>query len=84
MSFDEAWIDSPMCTTCYECTNLNGLMFKYNGDKQAEIADRAAGTFADLVRSAEACPARCIHPGKAPAGDATVTDDLIARAAEFN
>lgn len=84
MSFDEAWIDSPMCTTCDECTNLNGLMFKYNGDKQAEIADRAAGTFADLVRSAEACPARCIHPGKAPAGDATVTDDLIVRAAEFN
>ncbi len=80
MSFDEPYIDTPMCTTCDECTNLNGMMFKYNPDKQAYIADLGAGTFLELVRAAEACPARCIHTGKPPAGE---SDDLVARAAEF-
>ncbi len=78
---DEPWIDSPLCTTCDECTNLNPRFFKYNEDKQAYIADASAGTFLELVTAAEKCPAMCIHTG-APPSDA-VDDDLIARAEKF-
>jgi ferredoxin len=82
--FDEPFIDAPLCTTCNECTNLNGQLFKYNEDKQAYIGNASAGTFEELVRAAELCPAHCIHPGKPRAGDATATPELIERAAKFN
>ena len=81
---EEAYIDTVLCTTCNECTNMNGRMFKYDGNKQAFIADIEAGTFAELVKAAELCPAACIHPGPPRSGDGTVTDDLVARAAAFN
>lgn len=80
---DEPWIDSGLCTTCNECTNLNGRMFRYNANKQAELADRSAGSFEELVKAAEKCPARCIHVGAPPASDPSVTDDLRARALKF-
>ncbi len=83
-SFDEPYIDSPMCTTCNECTDLNGRMFKYDGNRQAYIADAAAGTFEQLIWAAEKCPARCIHPGAPRPDDPTVTDELIERAKPFN
>jgi ferredoxin len=84
LTFDEPFIDAPLCTTCNECTNLNGQLFKYNDDKQAFIGDAAAGTFEELVRAAELCPANCIHPGKPRAGDSSATPELIERAAKFN
>jgi ferredoxin len=84
LSFDEPYIDSILCTSCNECTNLNSRLFQYNADKQAVIADATAGTFAELVKAAALCPARCIHPGKPRSDDATATPELIARAAEFN
>jgi ferredoxin len=84
VSFSDPYINSMLCTTCNECTNLNGRMFKYNENRQAFVADAAAGTFAELVKAAEKCPARCIHPGAPRDGDDTVNDDLIARAAKFN
>ena len=84
ISFDEAYIESILCTTCNECTNLNGAMFKYDRDKQAYLADLSAGTFEELVRATELCPAKCIHPGAPRAGDASATPDLVARAAPFN
>jgi ferredoxin len=62
LSFDEPYIDTPLCTTCNECTNLNPRLFEYNAEKQAFIADPSAGTLAELVKAAELCPARCIHP----------------------
>lgn len=80
-SFDEAYLDTPLCTTCNECINLNPRMFKYNADKQALLADVTAGTFAQLVAAAEKCSARCIHPGKPRKGDASATPDVLARAA---
>jgi len=80
---DEPYVDSPLCTTCNECTNLNGRLFAYNADKQAYIADASAGTFDELVRAAEKCPARCIHPGSPRSGDATATPELVARATAF-
>ena len=81
---DDPYVDAFLCTTCNECTNINGELFVYNKDKQAEIADPSKGTFAELVKAAEVCPATCIHPGKPRAGDATATPDLVARAAAFS
>jgi ferredoxin len=78
------YIDSAMCTTCNDCTKINSRMFRYNEDNQAYIADVAAGTFEQLVRAAEKCPARCIHPGAPRPGDSTATPALIERAAPFN
>nr|VFK52618.1 MAG: 4Fe-4S single cluster domain-containing protein [Candidatus Kentron sp. TUN] len=59
----EPWIDTPLCTSCNECIDLNQKLFVYNDDKQAEIGDLAAGTHAELVEAAEICPAKCIYPG---------------------
>jgi len=84
LSFDEPYIDAPLCTTCNECTDLNPRLFQYNEDKQAFIADAGAGTFAELVIAAQKCPAKCIHPGKPVAGDASATPQWIERAAKFN
>jgi ferredoxin len=83
LSFDEPYIVSSMCTSCNECIDLNSQLFRYNADKQACIGDVAAGTFAELVKAAELCPARCIHPGKPRSGDATATPAMIKRAAKF-
>jgi pyruvate-ferredoxin/flavodoxin oxidoreductase len=59
----DPWIESERCTTCNECTNINGKLFAYNENKQAYIKDARAGTFAQLVMGAERCPAVLIHPG---------------------
>jgi pyruvate-ferredoxin/flavodoxin oxidoreductase len=59
----EPYIDTDRCTSCNECTNLNGKLFAYNAEKQAYIKDPKAGTFAQLVTAAERCPAGLIHPG---------------------
>lgn len=84
VSFSDPYIDTQLCTTCNECTNINPQMFKYNADKQAVLADPRAGTFLQLVKAAEKCPALCIHPGAPRSDDDTVTDELIERAAKFN
>lgn len=81
---EEPYIDSYLCTTCNDCTNINNLLFKYNDDKQAYIADVTQGTFKELVLAAEKCPARCIHPGAPQAGDETASEAMVARAAPFN
>lgn len=81
---EEPWINSILCTTCNDCTNINGRMFVYNSNKQAIIGDPRAGTFAQLVEAAEKCPARCIHPGKPLNPDEPNLDELVKRAAKFN
>ncbi|MBT6629544.1 MAG: pyruvate ferredoxin oxidoreductase, partial [Gemmatimonadetes bacterium] len=57
------WIDTPQCTSCDECTNLNGKIFAYNQEKKAFIQDAQAGPYSDLVKAAEKCTAQVIHPG---------------------
>ena len=61
---DEAYIETARCSTCNECTQLNGNMFKYDDNQQAYIADVHAGTYAELVEAAENCQVSVIHPGK--------------------
>ncbi len=80
---DEAYIETPRCTTCDECTNINDKMFAYDANKQAHIAHREAGTYAQLVEAAENCPVAIIHPGKPVDPDEPGLDDLIKRAEAF-
>ncbi|MCU7938182.1 MAG: ferredoxin [gamma proteobacterium symbiont of Bathyaustriella thionipta] len=83
-TFDEAWIDSPLCTTCNDCTDMNPLMFVYNDTNQAIIADLNAGTYLQMVEAAEICPSRCIHPGKPWDKSEADLDELMERAVPFN
>ena len=81
---DEPCIETPLCTTCNECTELNGEMFKYNADKMAYITDPKAGTYAQLVDAAEKCPVHIIHPGKPLNPDEADLEALMKRAEKFN
>lgn len=80
----DPWIETIRCTSCNECTNLNPNAFKYDGNKQAFIADAKACTYAQLVVAAEKCPAKCIHPGLPLNPGEAGLDDLLKRAALFN
>jgi len=84
LSFDEAYIDTPLCTSCNECRNINPDMFAYDANKQAYISDINAGTYRQLVMAAENCPVKIIHPGKPVNPDEPDLEDLISRAAPFN
>ena len=84
MSFDEAYIDTPLCTSCNECRNQNEQMFLYDDNKQAYIGDVSKGTFKQLVTAAENCPVHIIHPGKPQNPDEADLDDLMERAEKFN
>jgi ferredoxin len=80
---DEAYIDTPRCATCNECTNINNKMFVYNDNKQAYIADIKAGTYAQLVEAAENCQVAIIHPGKPVNPNEPGLDELKKRAEAF-
>jgi ferredoxin len=83
-AYDEPWIDTPLCTSCNDCTKLNPRLFVYNEEKQAVLGNLKAGSYAELVQAAELCPAHCIHPGKPLNPNEPGLDALIARAAPFN
>jgi len=80
----EAYIETPRCTSCNDCTNLNNRMFGYDGNKQAVVKDVHAGTFAQLVQAAEKCPAGIIHPGDPVNPKEKDLEKWIKRAEPFN
>ncbi|MEI7612659.1 MAG: hypothetical protein WCK63_07100 [Betaproteobacteria bacterium] len=80
---DEAYIETPRCSTCNECVQLNGKMFAYDGNQQAFIADVSAGTYAQLVEAAENCQVSIIHPGKPRNPNEPGLEELIKRAELF-
>ncbi|MEZ4745391.1 MAG: ferredoxin [Calditrichia bacterium] len=84
LSFDEPYIDSPLCTSCNDCINKNSLIFAYDANKQAYIKDASAGSFRELVEAAENCPVKIIHPGKPKNPNEPNLDALVQRAAKFN
>jgi ferredoxin len=84
MLSNDPYIDTALCTSCNECTDLNGIMFKYNTDKMAFIADPRAGTFSELVKAAELCPVGVIHPGSPLNPSEANLDSLVIRAEKFN
>lgn len=80
---DEPYIETPRCTTCDECTQINNRMFAYDDNKQAYIADLDAGTYRELVEAAESCQVAIIHPGKPRNPNEPNLDELIKRAEPF-
>ncbi len=80
---DEAYIETPRCSTCNECTTLNNKLFSYDANKQAYIADIHAGSYAQLVEAAESCQVSIIHPGKPRNLQEPGLEELLKRAAPF-
>jgi hypothetical protein len=80
---DKAYIDTPRCSTCNECIQINNRMFAYNENRQAYIADTLAGTYRQLVEAAEGCQVSIIHPGLPRDPNEPGLDELIARAQAF-
>ncbi|WP_455374878.1 2-oxoacid:acceptor oxidoreductase family protein [Kaarinaea lacus] len=78
------WLDTEDCTACDECTNINPEMFAYNENGKAYIQDPLAGTYQELVRAAERCTAKVIHPGLPANPDAKDMAKWIKRGEKFN
>ncbi len=72
------------CTACDECIKINGKIFAYNGEKKAYIKNASAGPYKDLVRAAEKCTARVIHPGLPRDRSPKDIAKWIQRGAKFN
>ncbi len=79
----DPYIDSFLCTSCNDCRKVNPRLFLYDGNKQAYLGPLSHGTFADLVKAAEGCPAKCIHPGTPSPSDASATPAVLARATKL-
>lgn len=80
---DEPYIDTPRCSTCNECVQINNRMFAYNENRQAYIVDASAGSYRQLVEAAESCQVSIIRPGKPRDPDEPGLDELITRAEPF-
>jgi pyruvate-ferredoxin/flavodoxin oxidoreductase len=78
------WIDTDQCTACDECINLNSRIFAYNESKKAYIKDPTAGPYKDLVKSAERCTARVVHPGLPGDRSAKDIEKWIKRGEKYN
>ena len=81
--FEAAYIDTPECTACDECININPKIFAYDGSKKAVIINAKAGSFLDVVKAAEKCTAGIIHPGTPWNMNEANLDKLTLRAAKF-
>ena len=77
-------IDTEECTTCDECINLDPNIFAYNEKKKAYIKDPKGGPYKNIVRAAERCTARVIHPGTPWNPDEKGAEKLKKRAEKFN
>lgn len=80
---EEPYIETPRCTTCNECTQINDKMFGYDSNKQAYIINPDAGTYRQLVEAAENCQLSIIHPGKPRNPNEPGLDELLKRAEPF-
>jgi ferredoxin len=84
VTFDDPYIDTPLCTSCNDCMKVNAQVFQYNENKQAYLGDVSKATYEQLVLAAEKCPVHIIHPGKPKDPNEPKLDELVARAAKFN
>jgi len=83
VDYESVWIDTPQCTACDECIEINPKMFIYNDEKKAIVTNPKAGSFKDIVRSAEKCTADCIHPGTPWNPGEKGLDKLVKRAEKY-
>ena len=81
--YDAVWVDSPECTACDDCIDINADIFTYNDQKQVVIANPQAGSYKDIVKAAEKCTAECIHPGTPFNNNEAGLDKLIKRAEKY-
>jgi pyruvate-ferredoxin/flavodoxin oxidoreductase len=81
--WEPVWIESPQCTACDECTQINPKIFAYNDQKQAVVVDPKGGPYKDVVKAAEKCTAGCIHPGTPWNPAEKDLDKLLKRAAKY-
>ncbi|MEA3292465.1 MAG: thiamine pyrophosphate-dependent enzyme, partial [Pseudomonadota bacterium] len=81
--FEPVWIETPECTTCDECVEINPGIFAYNDDKLAYVVDPKAGSFKDIVRAAEKCTAGVLHPGTPWNKNEKDLDKLLKRAEKY-
>ncbi len=81
---EEAWVESDECTSCRDCIDALPAVFTYNENKQAYVHNPKGGTFAEIVKVAERCPARCIHPGVPQNKNEPSLDKWVKRAEKFN
>jgi pyruvate-ferredoxin/flavodoxin oxidoreductase len=82
--YEAVWVDTPECTACDECININPKVFGYNETKKVVILNPKAGSYLDLVKAAEKCTASVIHPGTPWNMSEANLDKLKQRAAKFN
>ena len=82
--YEQVWVDTPECTACDECININPKMFAYNDLKKVIVLNPKAGTYLDIVKAAEKCTAAVIHPGTPWNLSEPNLDKLKQRAAKFN
>ena len=82
--YEAAWIDTPECTACDECIEINRNIFAYNDQKKVVILNPQGGKYVDIVKAAEKCTAGCIHPGTPWNPNEPGLDKLTLRAAKFN
>ncbi|OIR18114.1 pyruvate-flavodoxin oxidoreductase [mine drainage metagenome] len=82
--YEQAWVDTPECTACDECININPKVFGYNEAKKVVVLNPKAGSYLDLVKAAEKCTAGVIHPGTPWNMNEPNLDKLKQRAAKYN
>lgn len=78
------WLETENCTSCDECTKLNPNIFAYNNNKKAYIKNPDGGPYSDLVKAAEKCTARVIHPGLPKNKSEKDIEKWIKRGEKFN
>ncbi len=78
------WIDSQDCTACDECIHLAPEIFAYGPDHKAYIKNPKGGPYSLLVKAAERCTARVIHPGLPADRSEKDVDKWIRRAEKYN
>ena len=84
LDYEPCWVETPECSGCGDCITLAPGVFAFNVDRKATVLNPKGAKFVDIVKSAEKCPADCLHPG-APWNPAEPElDKLRARAAIYN
>ena len=81
--YEPVWIETPECTACDECTEINPNIFAYNEEKKAVVVDPRGGPFKDIVKAAEKCTAGCLHPGTPWNPNEKDLDKLVRRAEKY-
>ncbi|HET7832976.1 MAG TPA: 2-oxoacid:acceptor oxidoreductase family protein [Gallionella sp.] len=82
--YEPVFVDTPECTACDECININPKIFGYNDQKKVIVLNPKGGSFLDIVKAAEKCTAGTIHPGTPWNSSEPNLEKLKQRAAKYN